>query len=37
MKANAKILHKGEELSVEVHWYEEPSIGKKEIKFKKYI
>lgn len=37
VKAHALLLWKGEEIPSEVHWYDEPSVGKKEIKFKKEL
>ena len=36
VKATAKIqLSNGEIINAEVHWYEEPSVGKVKIKYKK--
>lgn len=36
VKAKAQIvLHNGEVLAAEIHWYEEPTIGKVEFKYKK--
>ena len=37
VKANALIINNGEEIDAEVHWYEEETIGKVELKFKKYL
>ena len=37
VKAHALLSWKGEEIPSEVHWYDEPSVGKKEIKFKKEL
>ena len=37
VKGRANILWKGEEIKAEIHWYQEPSAGRKEIKFKKEI
>ena len=37
VKGIAELEHKGEQFKSEIHWYEEPSIGRVETKFKKYI
>ena len=37
IKGRADIIWKGEPLKAEIHWYEEPNVGKKEIKFKKEL
>ncbi len=37
VKANAQLIVHGEEIKCEIHWYEEPSVGKVEIKFKKEL
>ena len=34
VKGKAEILWGSEFMKAEIHWYEEPSVGKKEIKFK---
>lgn len=37
VKARATLEIDGETELSEIHWYEEPSVGKVEIKFKKYL
>ena len=37
VKAHAVIVWKNEPMQAEVHWYEESSVGKQEIKFKKEL
>lgn len=37
VKGHAEIDWKGEILKAEIHWYEEPSVGRVETKFKKEI
>lgn len=37
IKGVAHIIDKGEEIKAEIHWYEEPSVGKVEIKFKREL
>ena len=37
VKARADIIWKGEPMKAEIHWYEEESVGKQEIKFKKEL
>ena len=37
VKAEAHIETMGEEIHAEIHWYEEPSVGKVEFKFKREL
>ena len=37
VKGRAEIDWKGEQIKADVHWYEEPSIGRVEVKFKKEL
>lgn len=37
VKGIAELEQNGEQYNAEIHWYEEPSIGRVETKFKKYI
>ena len=37
VKAYAEIDWNGEHISAEIHWYEEPSVGRIEVKYKKEL
>ncbi|MBO5212857.1 MAG: hypothetical protein J6B60_04875 [Clostridia bacterium] len=37
VKCEANIETMGEEIYAEIHWYEEPSVGKVEFKFKREL
>ena len=37
VKGKARLVQDGEEFDAETHWYEEPSIGRVEAKFKKEL
>lgn len=37
VKGHARLIQDGEEFDAEIHWYEEPSVGRVETKHKKYL
>ena len=37
VKGNATLVQDGEEFRAEIHWYEEPSVGRVKTKFKKEL
>ena len=37
VKGIARLVQDGEEFNAEIHWYEEPSLGRVEVKFKKEL
>ena len=37
VKGNATLVYEGEEINAEIHWHEEPSVGRVETKYKKEL